>query len=193
MVSFLRLGAPYRNASRAREPLSSRVAPAPPRSPTPLGVAVRGSRLSVSRDCGCSMPNLRWLKLSTFVEPIGRLLLDFDLDMESVYEQLGARGVVLAEADQDDLRRRRQRLRWLNCWGCPGSSPLLQVRRRVFDADGTYRSSCRVDSYRGDIFNVTVHNRVALARAGVSTVSRSSSAPDPPPANPSSTVGRVAE
>jgi hypothetical protein len=37
----------------------------------------------------------------------------------------------------------------------------------VLDADGTPVELSR-DSYRGDIFSVTVHNRIALARAGVS-------------------------
>jgi len=49
----------------------------------------------------------------------------------------------------------------------PRRSPLLQVRRPVFDSDGTSVELCR-DRYRGDLFNITVHNPIALARAGVS-------------------------
>jgi GntR family transcriptional regulator len=51
--------------------------------------------------------------------------------------------------------------------GVARRSPLLQVRRQVFDSDGT-PVELSYDVYRGDIFNVTVHNRIALARSGVS-------------------------
>jgi GntR family transcriptional regulator len=106
------------------------------------------------------------VELSTFIEPVGRLLLDFDLDEESVYEQLGARGVVLAEADQE-ISAVGASPEMAELLAVPRRSPLLQVGRRVFDSDGTPVELSR-DSYRGDIFNVTVHNRIALARAGVS-------------------------
>jgi GntR family transcriptional regulator len=106
------------------------------------------------------------VELSTFVEPVGRLLLDFDLDAESVYEQLGARGVILAEADQE-ISAVGASAEMADLLAVPRRAPLLQVRRRVFDSDGTPVELSR-DSYRGDIFSVTVHNRIALARAGVS-------------------------
>lgn len=106
------------------------------------------------------------VELSTFVEPVGRLLLDFDLDAESVYEQLGARGVVLAEADQEISAVGASR-EMADLLAVPRRAPLLQVRRRVFDSDGA-PVELSYDSYRGDIFSVTVHNRIALAHAGVS-------------------------
>ena len=40
------------------------------------------------------------VELTTFVESVGRLLLDCDLDGGSVYAQLGERGVVFGEAHQ---------------------------------------------------------------------------------------------
>ena len=102
----------------------------------------------------------------TFVESLGRLLLDFDLDAGSVYAQLGARGILLAEADQQ-----------ISAIAAPGElsellevprrSPLLQVRRQVFDPQGT-PVEFSYDRYRGDIFNISVHNRIALARSSVS-------------------------
>ena len=106
------------------------------------------------------------VELSTFVEPVGRLLLDFDLDAESVYEQLGARGVVLAEATQE-ISAIGAGVEMAHLLAVPRRAPLLRVRRCVLDTDGTpVEMSC--DSYRGDLFTVTVHNRIALARSGVS-------------------------
>jgi GntR family transcriptional regulator len=102
----------------------------------------------------------------TFIEAVGRLLLDFDLDVESVYAQLSARGVVLAEADQE-ISAIGATAELSELLAVPRRSPLLSVRRRVFDAEGI-PVELSSDSYRGDIFNITVHNRIALARAGVS-------------------------
>jgi GntR family transcriptional regulator len=106
------------------------------------------------------------VEVSTFVEAVGRLLLDFDLDAGSVYAQLGGRGVILAEADQQ-ISAVGASPELAELLGVPRRAALLQVRRQVFDADGA-PVELSYDSYRGDIFNVTVHNRVALARAGVS-------------------------
>ena len=103
---------------------------------------------------------------STFVEPLGRLLLDFDLDGGSVYEQLGAHGVALAEADQQ-ISAVLPNAELANLLDIGRRVPLLEVRRRVYDRSGA-PVELSYDSYRGDIFNVTVHNRLALARAGVS-------------------------
>jgi GntR family transcriptional regulator len=106
------------------------------------------------------------VEVATFVEPVGRLLLDFDLDTGSVYDQLGAHGIALAEAEQQ-ISAVAASSEFADLLQVQRRAPLLQVSRRVFDADGTAVELSR-DSYRGDIFNVTVHNRVALARAGVS-------------------------
>jgi GntR family transcriptional regulator len=106
------------------------------------------------------------IERATFVESIGRLLLDFDLDNGSVYDQLGAHNVALAETEQQ-ISAVAASSEYAELLQISRRSPLLEVNRRVFDADGqAVELSC--DSYRGDIFNVTVHNRVALARAGVS-------------------------
>jgi GntR family transcriptional regulator len=105
------------------------------------------------------------IELSTFIEPIGKLLLDCDLDAGSVYAQLGARGVVFSEAthtiaavaassDQSLLLK------------VPRRSPLLEVTRVVFDPSGQRVELAR-DTYRGDAFQITLHNAVAMKRAGV--------------------------
>ncbi|MBV9804766.1 MAG: GntR family transcriptional regulator [Solirubrobacterales bacterium] len=102
---------------------------------------------------------------ATFVESVGRLLLDCDLDGGSVYEQLGQRGVEFAEAQQTicaiaagaedaallEVARR---------------SPLLEVRRRAAAPDGTPLEWSR-DRYRADAFEITLHNQHALPGAGV--------------------------
>jgi len=105
------------------------------------------------------------IELSTFVEPVGRLLLDCDLDHASVYAQLAEHGVEFAEAQQSiaAIAAGSQQAAVL---GVPRRAPLLEVRRRVFDLDGT-PVEWSIDTYRGDAFAVTVHNRLALPRAGV--------------------------
>ena len=75
------------------------------------------------------------LEVSSFIEPVGRLLLDCDLNHGSVYAQLGAMGVVLHEA--------RQRIAAIAAdaeqsalLGVRRNAPLLQVRRIVLGPDG---------------------------------------------------------
>jgi GntR family transcriptional regulator len=102
----------------------------------------------------------------TFVEDVGRLLLDFDLDGGSVYGQLSARGIALAEAEQE-ISAVGAGAELAELLGVARRTPLLQVRRRVFAPDGA-PVELSLDSYLGDRISLTVHNRVALARAGVS-------------------------
>ncbi len=105
------------------------------------------------------------IERSTFVEPVGRLLLDCDLDHASVYAQLAKRGVAFAEAQQS-IAAIAAGAEQSTLLGVPRRAPLLEVRRRVFDPDGS-PLEWSIDTYRGDAFAVTIHNRVALARAGV--------------------------
>lgn len=102
---------------------------------------------------------------TTMIESIGRLLLDCDLEHGSVYGQLGERGVEFAEAQQaiasiaasaDDAA----------LLGLARRAPILEVRRRAFDRDGTALETA-IDRYRGDSFEITIHNQHALPRAGV--------------------------
>jgi len=105
------------------------------------------------------------IERTTMIEPVGRLLLDCDLDAGSVYAELGARGVVFSEADQtiaaiaaggDDAA----------LLSIPRRSPLLEVRRRALDPEGRALEWAR-DRYRADAFEITIHNQHALPRSGV--------------------------
>ena len=102
---------------------------------------------------------------TSMIESIGRLLLDCDLEHGSVYGQLGQRGVDFAEAHQtiasiaapaDDAA----------LLGIARRAPILEVRRLAFDRDGLPLETA-IDRYRGDRFEITVHNQHALPRAGV--------------------------
>jgi len=105
------------------------------------------------------------LELSTFVEHVGRLLLDCDLDGGSVYAQLGARDVQFAEAQQTIVAIAAG-AEHSSLLGVPRRAPLLAVRRLVLGPDGERLEYSR-DIYRGDSFAITIHNRVTLPRAGV--------------------------
>jgi GntR family transcriptional regulator len=105
------------------------------------------------------------LEASSFIEPVGRLLLDCDLNHGSVYTQLGEMGVVFHEA--------HQRIAAISAAGDEADllgvrrhAPLLEVRRIVLDPDGRPLEASR-DIYRGEEFAITVHNRAAQTSAGV--------------------------
>jgi GntR family transcriptional regulator len=105
------------------------------------------------------------IELSTFIEPVGRLLFDCDLDNGSVYAQLAERGVAFAEAQQA-IAAIAAGAEHAALLGVSRRAPLLEVRRRMFDPSGS-PLEWSIDSYRGDAFAVTIHNRLALPRAGV--------------------------
>jgi GntR family transcriptional regulator len=102
---------------------------------------------------------------ATFVEPVGRLLLDCDLDGGSVYEQLGERGIEFVEAQQT-IAAIAAGGQDASLLGVSRRSPLLEVRRRAMDADGIALEWSR-DRYRADAFEITIHNQDTLPRAGV--------------------------
>jgi len=105
------------------------------------------------------------IERATMIERVGRLLLDCDLDGGSVYEQLAERGIEFSEAHQtiaaigaapDDAE----------LLTVPRRAALLEVRRRALDPGGVALEwSC--DRYRGDAFEITIHNQHALLRSGV--------------------------
>jgi GntR family transcriptional regulator len=113
---------------------------------------------------------------TTLVEDVGRLLADFDLDEGSVYEQLAARGVELREADQtiSAVAAGAQDAELLSV---ARRAPLLQVRRRAFDASGRALEWAE-DRYRGDAFAITVHSHSQARRSGVALLSAAGE-PDP--------------
>jgi GntR family transcriptional regulator len=101
----------------------------------------------------------------TFIESVGRLLLDCDLDNGSVYEQLAERGVEVVGAEQtiSAIAAGGRDAEWLEI---PRRSPVLSVRRRASTADGTVVEWGH-DHYRADTFEITVHNEDAFARSGI--------------------------
>lgn len=102
---------------------------------------------------------------AAYRESVGRLLLDCDLDGGSVYEQLGQRGVEFAEAQQT-IAAIAAGAQDATLLGVARRTPLLEVRRRALGPDGTPLDWSR-DRYRGDAFEITIHNQHALPRAGV--------------------------
>jgi GntR family transcriptional regulator len=116
---------------------------------------------------------------TTWIEPIGRLLLDCDLDGGSVYGQLGERGVEFAEADQT-IAAIGAGAEDANLLGIPRRSPILEVRRRTLNTEGT-PLEWSFDRYRGDGFEITIHNQHTLPRSGVAlhAANHSDLRPDP--------------
>ena len=102
---------------------------------------------------------------ATLPEPIGRLLLDCDLDRGSVYEQLSQRGIDIGEADQT-IAAIAAGAEDAGLLGLARRAPLLEVRRRALDPAGT-PLEWSIDRYRGDAIEFTIHNQHAVARSGV--------------------------
>jgi len=93
---------------------------------------------------------------ATFVEPVGRLLFDFDPDVGSIYAHLTANGI--------DLRSARHTFDAVpageldsELLGIPVGSPLLRERRRATAADGT-PLEYGDDRYRPDRVTFTIDN-----------------------------------
>jgi GntR family transcriptional regulator len=105
------------------------------------------------------------IERTAMIESVGRLLLDCDLDRGSVYEQLGDRGVQFAEAQQT-IAAIAADSEDANLLGIARRAPMLEVRRRALDPEGTALEWAR-DRYRGDAFEITIHNQHALPRSGV--------------------------
>jgi len=96
------------------------------------------------------------LERSTFVEPVGRLLYDFDPDSGSIYEYLTGAGVDLhsarhtmdaVAADETDA----------DLLDLDLGSPLLRERRRATSSDGTPLEYAD-DRYRPDRVTFTIDN-----------------------------------
>ena len=105
------------------------------------------------------------IERTTFIESVGRLLLDCDLDDGSVYGQLGARGIEFSEAQQTiaAIAAGADEAALLSV---ARRAPILEVRRLALDPDGTALEWSR-DRYRADSFEITIHNQHALPRSGV--------------------------
>jgi GntR family transcriptional regulator len=93
---------------------------------------------------------------ATFIEPVGRLLFDFDTDSGSIYAHLTAEGI--------DLRSARHTFDAVpageldsEVLGVPVGAPLLRERRRATSADGT-PLEYGDDRYRPDRVTFTIDN-----------------------------------
>ncbi len=105
------------------------------------------------------------IERTTLLERIGRLLLDCDLEGGSVYGQLGELGIEFSEAHQA-IAAIAAGAEDAELLGIARRAPILEVRRRTLDPDGQpLEWSC--DRYRGDAFEITIHNQTELPRAGV--------------------------
>jgi GntR family transcriptional regulator len=105
------------------------------------------------------------IERTTVIEPVGRLLLDCDLDGDSVYGQLGARGIEFSEAHQT-ISAAAAGAEDAELLGIARRSPILEVCRRALDPNGQpLEWAC--DRYRADAFEITIHNQHALPRADV--------------------------
>ncbi|TWP50085.1 GntR family transcriptional regulator [Lentzea tibetensis] len=106
------------------------------------------------------------LERTTFVEPVGRLLLDFDCDSGSLYAHLGSCGVDMSvarhqidavAADEVDS----------SLLDVPVGAPLLRERRRASGVDGR-PVEYSDDRYRPDMVSFSIENsqqaRPALLR-----------------------------
>jgi GntR family transcriptional regulator len=93
---------------------------------------------------------------ATFVEPVGRLLFDFDPDSGSIYAYLTAEGIDLRSARHtfDAVPAGELESELL---GVPVGTPLLRERRRVTSADGS-PLEYGDDRYRPDRVTFTIDN-----------------------------------
>jgi GntR family transcriptional regulator len=139
--------------------------PAPPEVADALGIdpgvpVVQLLRLRLIDD----RPTM--IERSTFVEPVGRLLFDFDADSGSIYGHLADQGVDIATARHliDAVAADRTDSELL---GVDVGAPLLREQRRAYDAAGgpvEYSD----DRYRPDLASFSIENsqqaRPALVR-----------------------------
>lgn len=105
------------------------------------------------------------LERTTFIEPVGRLLFDFDPDSGSIYAHLANEGVDLASARHtfdavaaDDTDA--------TLLGLDVGAPLLRERRRTTSTDGVALEYSD-DRYRPDLVTFTIDN-ARPASAGIS-------------------------
>lgn len=106
------------------------------------------------------------LERSSFVEPVGRLLFDFDPDTGSIYEYLTGAGVDL-HAARHTIDAVAADVTDADLLDLELGSPLLRERRRATSSDGTPMEYAD-DRYRPDRVSFTIDNSRPTSM-GVST------------------------
>jgi GntR family transcriptional regulator len=103
------------------------------------------------------------IERTTFVEPVGRLLFDFDCDSGSIYAYLAGRGVdtthgshVIDAVAADDTDS--------SLLGIPVGAPLLRERRRASSVTGQ-PVEYSDDRYRPDIVSFSIENSESASPA----------------------------
>jgi GntR family transcriptional regulator len=96
------------------------------------------------------------IERTTFPDDVGRLLADVDLEADSIYAHLSARGAQVASAQQsiDAVAASAVDARLLRA---APRTPLLRVRRRSYTATGRPLELSE-DRYRGDRVSLQVEN-----------------------------------
>jgi GntR family transcriptional regulator len=96
------------------------------------------------------------IERTIFIDEIGRLLIDFDLDTASIYEQLGEHGIVFARARHtiDAIPATAEDSRLLRV---ARRTPLLRQRRSSTSQTGQ-QLEWSDDRYRGDVIAFVVDN-----------------------------------
>jgi GntR family transcriptional regulator len=96
------------------------------------------------------------IERTTFVEEVGRLLIDLDLESSSIYEELGDRGIVFARARHtiDAVPASAEDARLLDV---PRRTPLLRQRRASTSQTGQ-PLELSDDRYRGDVIAFVIDN-----------------------------------
>lgn len=108
------------------------------------------------------------LERTSFVEPVGRLLFDFDCDSGSIFEHLSSRGVDLAVGRHtfDAVGAEPIDAELLEV---PAGSPLLRERRRTTSVTGE-PLEWSDDRYRPELVTFTIENAQAQARPALARI-----------------------
>lgn len=104
------------------------------------------------------------IERTTFPGPIGELVATFELDRESIFEELGRRGIDLARARHqiEAIPATAEDARLLEL---RGRAPLLRERRTTSSTAGE-RLEWSDDRYRGDAVSFAVENAMAARSVG---------------------------
>lgn len=118
------------------------------------------------------------IERDSFIEPVGRLLFDFDPDASSIYGHLMDSGVQI-EGARRTLSAVAADATDAELLGIEPGAPLLREIRRATTADGT-PFEYGDDRYRSEIVNFTIEH----SRSAATGISRDRREPDKPASDP---------